>query len=128
MVLRRYEKTTWYKILNATVILYSAYGPEMSLHATVNLYIGCVCVCEGCNSPQLVITIHTGSFVSYVCITTSMCRYSVTGATCPTKGTRDSHYASAFALQNGGVELQIGGPYFYAGGKFGEDNGARCGE
>lgn len=35
---------------------------------------------------------------------------------------------SPFALQNGGVELQIGRPRCYAGGKFDKDNGARHGE
>lgn len=40
----------------------------------------------------------------------------------------DSHYVSPFSLQNGGVELQMGRPHGYAGGKSGGDNGARCGD
>lgn len=82
------------------------------------------------------INIHRG-LLCQMCINTTMCRYSVIRATCPTKGTwgnywshngGDSHYVSPFALRSGGVELQVGRPRCYAGGKFDKDNGARCGK
>lgn len=117
---RRYEKTTWCKILNRAESQYFAYKAwDVSACSCEPVHLACESV-EAVKALTLVkINIHTGSFRSNVhhhyrvqiqCNRGHLSNKKAPGGNSRSHNGEDSRYASPFALQSGGVEIQMSQP------------------